>query len=74
MSKTIGRCSICGGEVIDPENGDKAFCDQCGAKRSLSLPTIPMDPPYRPWDRQRPWPQGPYPWPYDRKIIWYCAE
>ncbi len=49
--KVIGRCSICGGQVVQvlvwlgvgppPE----AYCKSCGAIRKSNLPTIPMESP-----------------------------
>jgi len=52
MSKrTIGKCSICGGEVTVPDVfwsviPPRPQCEQCGAyaSRTAGLPTVPMSP------------------------------
>ena len=50
QSKTVGRCSLCGGRVSMPDHWMSIVppgptCDACGAVAKASGPTIPMERP-----------------------------
>lgn len=61
--KIIGKCSICGGNVIVPEFWHGIYppipkCDSCHAVKEDNLPIIPMRPAtpkrYSPYFRKNP--------------------
>ncbi len=45
--KRIGKCSICGGDVVLPDtwmgNLPKGRCSKCGRREKNNLPTIEME-------------------------------
>lgn len=43
MVKVIGRCSKCGGDVVQTVHQKKPVCLQCGASKKDVLPIIEMD-------------------------------
>ena len=50
MNNTIGRCSICGGDVVIPMHWSAVVppvptCTSCGATKRRRLPTVEMEPP-----------------------------
>lgn len=51
MSQIVGKCSICGGDVVFPSMmvNPKCYCTKCGAVEKPRLPVIPMEQPKDVW-------------------------
>ena len=52
MTNAIGRCSICGGDVVIPVHWSAVVpsvptCTSCGAVKRQRLPTVEMEPPQK---------------------------
>lgn len=42
--RVVGKCSLCGGNVVDGKEFVQAHCRGCGAVPKNDLPTIEMEP------------------------------